>query len=410
MSMLSRTTEPKTRPTVSIPLLNALAAAEIPAAVSQLVRWQIIAKIKSAFRRAMTRRRLPLTLGAAFLGMLWLIQAVAGVLYRSPAAPQQLQKWIPISLCCYFLWNVLKTFGQTPIEPFNWNGSEREWLLSSPLRRSQVIRYRGSAIIRAAFFKSMVFAVVMSPDLQLMIYGFMGIFLGLMFIDVSRLIMEMIAYGLSPKELRYCRGFVFGSATVVAGSALLATLCSLEQATNSHAVATFGILLHLMSELVTMTDTWFGKIALSPFTMVTDLILSAQYTTKTLTRLVVASCSVLAMAVSIPAIDRFFTRRRDALDIARFADAQQQQRIEQSKPIRLTAKVPARLGGISPLAWRQSFGAVAQAKPLCVSLLIPHGVELPSDPHQRVRHGARLSDRRFGRFLFRLVDAGVDAF
>ena len=347
------------------------AGLEVPAAVRQLVRWQVVAKVKSAVRRSMNRRRLPLTIGAVLLGSLWMFQAIAGVLYRNPAAPGQLQKWIPVSLCCYFVWNILRTFGQTPIEPFNWNESEKEWLLSSPLRRSQVIRYRGSAIIRAAFIKSLVFATVMTPDLRLALYGFIGIFLGLIFIDLSRLLMEIVAHGLAPKELRYCRAFVFGAATIVGGSAFVATVLSLDQATQSQSVATFGILTHLISELVDLTDSWFGAVLLAPFRLVTNLILAESYTLTLLGDLLVAFTTVATMAVAVPWLDQFLGRRRHQIEINRFAQAKQKEESERSQPVQLAARVPGRLCGIAPLAWRQAFGTLTQFRPLCVSLLIP---------------------------------------
>ena len=348
-----------------------IGAFEIPVAISQLVRWQIVAKIKSAFRRATNRRRLPMTIGALVLASLWLIQMVAGILYRTPAGPGTLLKWIPLSMCCYFVWNILKTFGQKPVEPFNWNESEKEWLLSSPMRRSQIIRYRGSAIIRAAFIKSLVFAVVMSPDLQLAIYGFMGIFLALIFIDVSRLIMEIVAHGLTTCELNYCRFFVFGATAVIAGGAFISTLLSLDQATQLHSVATFGILLHLISELITYSSSWFGTLLLAPFRVAADLILANEYTAASLVKLIGLSSGVFAMAAAVPYLDDVFNRRRRKLDVQRFDQAQLKQEANRDKPIKLTAAVKHRVGGVGPMAWRQSFGVLSQFKPLCISLLIP---------------------------------------
>ena len=343
----------------------------IPAAINQLVRWQIVAKIKSAFRRSMTRRRMPLTIGAIVLGSLWLLQAVAGVIYRNPAAPGKLIKWIPISLGCYFIWNVLKTFGQKPIEPFNWNEPEKEWLLSSPLRRSQIIRYRGAAIVRAAFIKSLVFSVIMSPDLTLAIYGFMGIFLGLIFIDLSRLIMEIVAYGMSQRQLAYCRSLVFGATVLAAGSAFGATFVSLDTAIQSHPVATFGILLQLISETVALTETWFGTVLLAPFHLSAELVLTSEYTAAALGKLILAAIGVFLMAISVPWLDEVFTRNRNKLEIARFVQAKKKQEADRNKLVKLTSVVPIRMQGIGPLAWRQSFGTLSQFKPLCVSLLIP---------------------------------------
>ena len=343
----------------------------IPPAINRLVRWQMVAKVHSAFRRAFVKRRLPLTIGALILGGLWLFQAVAGVLYRQSASPGQLYKWIPISLCCYFVWNALKTFGQKPIEPFNWNESEKEWLLASPLRRSQVIRYRGSAIIRAAFIKSLVFATIMSPDLHLAIYGFAGIFLGLIFIDISRLVLEIIAFGLSPRELNYCRTFVFGATAIVAGGAMVSTVMSLEQAVKSHGVATFGILMHMIGELVQWTDGWFGSLLLAPFRFATELILTPDFSVYSLARLALGCTFVLGLAVTVPWLDQFFNARRYRLEVQRFALAREKQEANQSRPEKLKAQVPFRLSGVGPIAWRQSFGVLSQFKPLCVSLLIP---------------------------------------
>lgn len=104
-----------------------------PPALSQLLRHQILSRLSRTFRSFRGRRRFVLSLLAVLLGIVWLGQVIAGLLFREPADPRKLAVWIPTALLAYSVWHLLKAACRTPIEPFEWTPAERELLGGAPL-------------------------------------------------------------------------------------------------------------------------------------------------------------------------------------------------------------------------------------------------------------------------------------
>ena len=339
-------------------------------AIDQLAKWQLAAKFQRAVERIKSPRRLVLTTVAILLSLLWLGQAIMGIMFRSSASTSQLLNWIPLSLATYMIWNFLKAAGQKPIEPFEWTESEREWLFGSPLTRRDLIHYRCSTIARAALSKSLIFSLVMIPDLAVLPLGFLGIFIGLTFIDLVRVLLEIAMYGLKKRELLLFRVTVFGIAFVVAARAIVATAISQDFATNAESAASFGLLLQLLSELTVQAKTWYGYAFLSPFQQISQVIVAEQVSPVVWTRLIVGACILCGLTKAIPLADRFFSDRRNRMERLNFPQAKKRQ-LEFARQCKSKLKAPSYWGGIGGLAWRQWIGTLGFYRSVAFSLFIP---------------------------------------
>ena len=181
--------------------------------LTSLARMQSRAALSRMFKRLRSPRRIVLTIIGVVLAVIWIGQAVAGVLLRESADPEKLRQWLPMSLAGYALWSVVKIVFRKPEAPFAWTPAEEELLLAAPLTRAQLIRFRFAATVRAALLKASIFSLVMIPDLQFLPFGFAGMMVGLLLIDLFRMLAEVVVWGLRKREHLIAK-IVFGACPV----------------------------------------------------------------------------------------------------------------------------------------------------------------------------------------------------
>ena len=339
-------------------------------AVQNLSRTVAQAKLSKTIERIRSPRRMALTIASVVLGMVWLGQAVSGIMFRSAASSQRLMEWIPLSLGLYMVWNFLKSAGQQPVEPFEWTETERELLHGAPLSRRDIIQYRSHAIARSALTKSLIFTFVMIPDLQILPMGFVGIFLGLAFVEILRVMTEIFVYGLRRRELLIFRIAIFGIATVVAARALTITLMTTSWIADH--TASLSFLLNLMTQFSDQAATWYGDILLAPFRWIAEVIVCQSLNPLVLAKLTVAFSVVIGLAKSVLWLDEYSLNRKLAIDRRNFVELKR----VSAKPDPAFATTPdiaapRHLFGAGSLIWRQLQGAWSFRYSLLVSLLIP---------------------------------------
>ena len=235
----------------------------------QLARWlQMQRSLRSP-------RRLWLTGIALLLGLLWLGQAAAGMFFRGPADPVRLQAWLTLGLTGFAIWTLVKTTFRFPVEPFEWTPAEKEWLGGSPLSRVQRVRYRLAGISAAAGFKAFIFTGVMFPDLHLWVAGCSGMYLALMTIELLRMGMEVVMYGLTSRQRLWLQ--------ILVSIPLALCLWSAGQwvfgqwsAGEFHQVVSLGCIRCLQEGLQQLPATPLGSIVCAPFGQLASLILSSE--------------------------------------------------------------------------------------------------------------------------------------
>lgn len=77
------------------------------------------------------------------------------------------------------------------------DGHRREMLSAAPFSREQLVLYRLTSIVKAAVIKALCFALVMIPDLRIWPLGFVGMLLALIFLDLLRMAVEVLTWGVT---------------------------------------------------------------------------------------------------------------------------------------------------------------------------------------------------------------------
>lgn len=329
------------------------------------------ARLLSIYRSFRSPRRALLSILASVLGVIWIGQAVAGVFLRESADPVRLFKWLTIGLTGFALWNLVKITFRKPVEPFEWTEPEKEWLCGAPLSRKQLIRYRISGISAAALFKATIFVCLMIPDLNILMLGFIGLYLALMIIEILRMSMEVLVYNMSKPQKIVLQTFMSGAilAAIFLVGDWYVGQWNLGKFTN---VMSVSFLQCSKDGLMLLPDTAIGSIVCWPFgTFVTPVILALELDLAAFSRMAICG---LALAVSIGGLewlDRNMSRITQRIQKANWKSARRISESLHGQNLNFQKLRSPRGGPIGALIWRQFLGVRHYIGAVLFSLSVP---------------------------------------
>ena len=354
-----------------------MTAIGLHASLFQLSQFLATAKFKMALRRLATPRRIILSIVAIVLGAIWIGQAVAGVLFRPAADPAKMMVWIPLGLMSYAIWNTIKTVCRTPIEPFEWTPTEREMLIGAPFGREQIVGFRLYSIVCAGVLKAICFSLVMLPDIRVWPAALIGMLLALVLIDLLRMLIEVIAYGMTDRQFLWLRGAVLALATGAGLSALISASCLPVSAHDSAWPAPFGFAISILDALIALHNTAPGWLLMRPFAMFGQLILCQATDWSCLISmagclLAVTLIGRLLFIVDAAMITRRRVRAQQVFDrLPRTTKTRPAGRADAMPTGQTKLRFAHRLGGIGTLFWLQYRGMVRYRTTLLLSLILP---------------------------------------
>ena len=342
-------------------------------ALQQLLRFQTSAKFNRLFASFKNPRKKVLSIVAVLLGLMWVSQTILSVLFREAADPEKIAFWLPLGLFLYTVWHLIKISTRQVVEPFEWTGAEKEFVISAPVSRTQQITYRLTSIATAALAKAVCFSVIMSPDIRVWYAGFFGMLLGLAFIDLVRVLFELFFYGLGKAGRRVCLMLVIASA----GGCFLYAIsnCLIAQTANSDLSSPGALLFfkNFIGEFMSLAQTQIGQYLIAPFAVFSKFALSPS-TNFELFKNMFFSAGLVGLAVAaVYGLDGWMRRRNQRKEAANLKTAIAQKAIDAAgnKQSKRRIRIPARLGGVGSLMWRQLLGVNNYRGTVIVSLLLP---------------------------------------
>ena len=342
--------------------------------LTRLRRFQTIARLKMTLRRIATPRRMLLTSLAAMLSVIWLGQTVISVLFRPAADPQRLAVWIPAGFLSYAIWNVIKTTCRKPIEPFEWTPAERELLIGAPLLRQQLVQYRLSSIVSAGALKALCFSLVMLPDIHFWSLAFVGMLMALTFLDLLRMVVEVVVWGVTRRQLMWMRAAVLTLAVGASLSALVTAYCLPASGVNLSWPAPFGFALSIGAALLELRITLPGLVLMQPFQLFGTAILASSLLVA-VAKLSLGALTILLTAWLLMRLDGYFLRQRNLREKSAFnaltARTTSVSERRQQAAANRTVPVPRKFHGAYSLFWRQLRGMVHYRHSLALSFLLP---------------------------------------
>ncbi|MEO2049107.1 MAG: hypothetical protein ABGX16_21315 [Pirellulales bacterium] len=193
-------------------------------AMLRLVACQGRGRLRRMGQRFLLPRRFILSLLALLLAVAWLGNAVMTVWLRESATPELLRALIGLGLAFYAIWHLAMAACFRPQQCLEWIESERELLEACPLRPCELLTYKLASIATTTILKASVLILLLLPDLKCVPLALAGILLGMFFLELWRMGVEIAAWGMSNRSFiafRIVVITVLGGFSVVVGVMLL---------------------------------------------------------------------------------------------------------------------------------------------------------------------------------------------
>ena len=332
-------------------------------------RFAIVRRISKSFA---TRRRFVLSLTAVLLAIVWLANAMISILYREPLDPIAFRRTISLGLLVYSIWHVLKNAFKRPEVAIEWTPAEVELLLGGPFTRRDRLVYRFATIVNSVVIKSLCFAILMLPDLPSWIAGFSGVLLGLLFVDLWKLLVENVAWGMSDRVYKFYR---YCTATLVVGfaiSALTLTVCNSQDWRFGSTPAAIEFAKLFLTSAASLRETWIGIILETPFLLFSQIILAHEFSANNMICFATALALVALMGGLVLRVDQicFDAKHRAEQESYRAGVAVTNDVVNEKTPVFRLARL-ARFGGMGPLVWRQLKGVKNYRSSLLFAMAVP---------------------------------------
>ena len=342
-------------------------AAPIHPAVFQLLALQSRGRVRRMWRRMCLPRRMALTAVACLLAAVWLGNALVTIWLREAASRETLCAMLSLGFATYALWHFTKAAFFRPVAAFDWKPAEWELLSTCPLRPRDLVGYQLASVALPTFLKGGLFALLLLPDLPNVFLGLCGILLGLYLLEVLRIEVEIVAWGMARST------FLVYRTVVVAGLLSLGTWVTwwiLQGPRDARIDIGEGITDRFVEILVQFAASPAGYATL-PFRPIVEVITAESLTAGAVGWSVVAVGVVAALsACTVWSFGRLDQRRKDRERAAYQVRSMTSAAAESPTPVRPLTRLP-RCGGAGPLAWRQFLGARRHWGSLLTAMIAP---------------------------------------
>ncbi|MFV2069096.1 MAG: hypothetical protein ACC645_19180, partial [Pirellulales bacterium] len=165
-------------------------------------------------RRFLLPRRLILSLLAILLAAVWLGNAALTVWLREAATPELLRAMVGLGLAFYAIWHLAMVACFRPKQSLEWIAAEREILESCPLRPRDLLAYKLASVATTTLLKALVLTLLLLPDLRSLPIALAGILLGMFFLELWRMGVEIAVWGMNRRGFLVFRAVMI---TILAG-------------------------------------------------------------------------------------------------------------------------------------------------------------------------------------------------
>jgi hypothetical protein len=342
-------------------------------ALAQLLQFQGVAKLKRLARGFSTPRRAALSSLALLLASIWLGNAALSIVYRDAYNQASFHYWLPVVPLIYATWQLLKAAWHRPDEPLEWTPAERDLLCGGPFNRRSLIVYRIAVILTATLLKATCATLLLLPDLVVSWAGFVAIFLGLAFVDLLRMCIDITAGGVSARTYRRLRaGVLASSAAFLLGGLGFALARPEGGAATTGFAASLAWLMQYLRGLGDVLQTPIGSVLLAPFQVYAHVIAASSVTPSLFGWLALGAGMVAAVARLAVWLDaRLYVHGLEAERRSYVSEGRGEEAATDACTRKVDMDSVPQWLGIGPLVWRQLLGVRMHFGGLLLALTAP---------------------------------------
>ncbi|MDG1512413.1 MAG: hypothetical protein P8R31_12000 [Mariniblastus sp.] len=307
------------------------------------------------------------------LGIIWVSQAVIGILFRKAAEHDSMVRLSAVALTLYVFWQVLKTVTRKPFEPHEWTDAEKEILLAAPISPHQLVSFRLTGLAVGTFVKALFVSIILLPDLPIWPIGFIGLFLGLVFIEFFRVCFELIFMGISPRLRWVCRGSAFVMLLGPIAIIWYRTLIVMNSAATQDLPMSILLFKSILVEMNAIVSSKIGVGVLSVMASFSEAIFTQAFSVAGLLNLLKITLITGASGALVYRLDqwsRLRAKQQESLAV-RKGSLGSIGAFSHASASMARIRVPLRINGMGAVAWRQLVGAYHYRMTLSISLGIP---------------------------------------
>ncbi len=344
-----------------------------PKVLNHLLWIRFQGKLKRWLGGFQSPRRRLITLIGTVLGIIWVSQAIAGILFRKAAEHDSMVRWSAVALTLYVFWQVLKTVTRKPFEPHEWTDAEKEILLAAPISPQQLVSYRLTGLAVGTFVKALFVSIILLPDLPIWPVGFISLFLGLVFIEFFRVCFELVFTGISPRLRWLCRGSVFVMLLGPIAILWYRTLMVMNSGATQDLPMSILLFKSVLVELNAIVSSKIGVGVLSVMASFSEAIFTQAFSVAGLGNFLKITLITVASGALVYRLDQWSQlRKRQQESLAvRKGSLGSTGSLSHSTASSAGMRVPWRMNGMGAVAWRQLVGAYHYRMTLSISLGIP---------------------------------------
>lgn len=337
----------------------------------QLFVMRARARLRRMRRAVSSRKRRLLTIIAVLLPLVWLGNVVASMLLRERLSPESFRNGVLLTGLGYFLWYVVKACVNRPPRAIEWTPSEDSLLCGGPFPRSHLVRYRLAVIFSATLLKAVLSSTIFFPELTIWWSGFLGLLLGLAFLDLARMAVETVLCGITSRQYTKVRTAVLA----VAGGAVLSAAVSAFNSPafqSSRGPIAVVLPMQFIAQLAGLRETVLGQLLSAPLQPFVEVATATQVSAEMASWLLLSIALTIGLSAAVVRLDALFAART-AESVRRsyaplFAARRLQRAAEARRPVMPRV---LRLKGAGPIAWRQWLGARRYQIGLLIALGVP---------------------------------------
>lgn len=363
--------------------MPAMSSAVLHPALFKVLRCRIAAAVRRRWRALRTGRNPVVFAVIAVLTVAWVGGVVAATAFRETFSIEHIRSSIANGLLVYTLWVFAKTAVKKPEQGLGWSPAERGVLLAGPFTRRQLLVYHLAGMSTTAVFKTLCVCLVLFRDLPNWPLGFLAILLGVTFLELLRMAIEIVAYGAGRRLYAAFRSVVllgFGWVALTGMAFIAGDLARLAANGGANIDAVFASSLHAAERLC---ETAPARVAATPFAVFARLATAASFLEIDVLMLLPAALGLVAAAVGgVLLLDRFFENARRRRELNEYAEAVPTHKSAPgSGSVRVASvavsfpRIPQR-GGFGPLFWRQWMSARRRWGQVLLLCVLPAGLSL----------------------------------
>lgn len=248
-------------------------------ALWQLMQVRAAGRVQTMLQSLVQPRRLVVTILGVGLALIWLSNAILSILFRESYPVETFRNATTLMFTFYATWHLVRASWQRPESAIEWTDVERNHLMVLPFTLRQLTMYRLATVMSATVLKATIGGLLLLPDLSYPVLGWIGLWLGLTFVELIRLAVDSWTSGMRPKTYLAFRLAVVTTCVLAALLAMSIAVSRVFADGLDHTIPPVFLFFQALRDVCfEFPHTEIGELICAPFMVFVNLLSTTELT------------------------------------------------------------------------------------------------------------------------------------